>query len=378
MKIIIDARLYGLENAGLGRYVMNLIGQLVNIDKENNYTILLRKKYFEKLRLPNNWRKVEADFRHYGLKEQILLPLYLYREKPDLVHFPHFNIPLFYLRKYVVTIHDLLMHHFKGKETTTRNPLVYFLKRMGYRTVFDTAVKRARKILVPSQTVKDELVKYYHLSSNKVEVTYEGVDPQILNSDINPASLLQQYQIQKPYLIYVGNAYPHKNLDRAISAVKKFNQAKQEQLQLIIVSSRNIFVTRLKKTVVDLHAESDVRILDYIEDDKLGILLENSLGFIYPSLSEGFGLQGLEAMAAGTLVLASDIPVFREIYQDNCLYFNFQDEESIVEKIAEASQMKEDKREALIAKGKNFIKRYSWIKMARETLKVYEESSLGL
>jgi len=74
MKILLDARLYGLENAGLGRYAINLIRELQRIDKKNDYAVLLRKKYFDELKLGNNWKKILADFRHYSAKEQLLLP----------------------------------------------------------------------------------------------------------------------------------------------------------------------------------------------------------------------------------------------------------------------------------------------------------------
>src|SRR3990167_9619406 len=101
MRIVIDARLYGLENAGLGRYTMNLVQELAKLDKENEYVVLLRKKYFNELKLPRNWQKIEADFRHYSLTEQLKLPKMIKNIKPDLVHFPHFNIPLFFRGKYV-------------------------------------------------------------------------------------------------------------------------------------------------------------------------------------------------------------------------------------------------------------------------------------
>src|SRR3990167_4546569 len=110
MRILIDARLYGLENAGLGRYLMNLLAELSKLDKENEYTLLLRKKYFNRLKLPANFTAVKADFRHYSVAEQFMLPVLILKLKPDLVHFPHFNIPLFCPAPFVVTIHDILMH----------------------------------------------------------------------------------------------------------------------------------------------------------------------------------------------------------------------------------------------------------------------------
>ena len=174
MKILIDGRLYGLENAGLGRYVMNLITELSKIDSKNDYVILLREKYFDSLKLPGNWKKVLADFRHYSFSEQIFLPNLINKENPDLVHFPHFNVPVFYNGGYVVTIHDLLMHKQIGLSATTLPAFLYFFKRLGYRLVFDRAVKKSNAIIVPSLAVKKELEKEYKNITEKITVTYEG------------------------------------------------------------------------------------------------------------------------------------------------------------------------------------------------------------
>lgn len=174
MKILIDARLYGLENAGLGRYVINLVSELSKIDKRNEYVILLRKKYFEDLSLPKNWTKVLADFKHYSFLEQVYLPKIIRSIKPDIAHFPHFNIPIFYNGKFIVTIHDMLMHKQKGFEATTLDPIRYLIKRTMYKLVFRQAVVKADQIIVPSYAVKSELVNYYRIGGEKVEVIYEG------------------------------------------------------------------------------------------------------------------------------------------------------------------------------------------------------------
>lgn len=175
MRIVIDGRFYGLENAGLGRYTMNLISELQKLDTKNQYSVLLRKKYFNRLNFGSNWKKVLVDINHYSLKEQIKLPKILRNLKPDLVHFLHFNVPVFYKGKFIVTIHDLLMHKQRGLEATTLTPSRYFFKRLGYGLVFANAVRRAKKIIVPSQAVKDEVSYYYKLEPEKVIVVYDGI-----------------------------------------------------------------------------------------------------------------------------------------------------------------------------------------------------------
>jgi hypothetical protein len=173
MRILIDGRLYGLENAGLGRYVMNLVMELSKLDTKNKYIVFLRKKYFDKLVLPANWKKVLADFRHYSFAEQFKLPKIIRNENPDLTHFPHFNVPVLYRGKYVVTIHDLLMHKQVGRDATTLPMFFYAIKRLAYRLVFDTAINKSISIIVPSQAIKKEIMGFYKISADKIHVTYE-------------------------------------------------------------------------------------------------------------------------------------------------------------------------------------------------------------
>jgi glycosyltransferase involved in cell wall biosynthesis len=173
MKILIDGRFYGPEHTGNGRYTMELVDNLARIDNKNKYAILLRDSWFNKLNLPENWLKIRADFKHYSFSEQYKLPFIIAKCKPDIVHFTHFNVPLFYFGKYIVTIHDLIMHKSKGGEATTRTPLHHLLWRLGYYLVFAKAVFGSVKIIVPSNFVKKDLIDYYKVSEKKVNVIYE-------------------------------------------------------------------------------------------------------------------------------------------------------------------------------------------------------------
>jgi glycosyltransferase involved in cell wall biosynthesis len=371
MKIGIDCRMMGLKHAGIGRYVENLVTELLKIDKDNEYILFARKDFTQREEFASPRVKIMvADAPHYSLEEQFLLPALIARQKVDLMHFPHFNVPIFYPGPFVVTIHDLIKHASRGMATTTRNPLVYWLKYLGYKTVFGLAVRRANKILVPSNFIKEQLVKEYGLRTDKVMVTYEGVDLKIPNS--NPPAggqILEKYKIQKPYLLYVGSVYPHKNIERLIEAVKSL-QTTDCRLQLVVVCSRSVFWEKLKEKIRGMKAEDEVNLVGFVADEELSVLYQEAETFVFPSLSEGFGLPGLEAMAQGTPVVASDIPVFREIYGVAAEYFNplvFQD---MAEKIRLVMEDKK-RREKLVKEGQKQIKKYSWQRMASETLLVY-------
>ena len=375
MKIAIDARFYGLENAGLGRYTVNLIHSLSKIDKENEYSVLLRKKYFKELSLPGNFKKVEAEFQHYGFSEQLHLVRLLNSMDFDFVHFLHFNIPILFRGKYIVTIHDLLMHRQKGYEATTLNPLMYEFKRVGYRHVFSEAVKKACQIIVPTKTVKIDLTRYYKfLPESKISVIHEGIDAKFHSTEKDLKDVLKKYNISEKYFIYVGNAYPHKNLERVIEGVVQLNKSGKvnELLKLVIVTPRNVFRNRLAMQVSRYFASEHVTILGYVPDDELQALYKGSIAFVYPSLSEGFGLPGLEAMMSGTIALVSDIPVFHEVYKNQAIYFNPYDFSAIAKAMGSVVEIDKLKRKQIITKGISFVKGYSWEKMASETLELYK------
>lgn len=166
--------MYGLEYTGIGRYEINLLQELSRLDHKNNYFVLLKKKYFNSLQLPANFKKILADIPHYSLQEQLKLPKIINKYNPDLVHFLHFNVPLNYKGKFIVTIHDMTMHNQKTSSTNLLLP-IYFAKHYAYKKVFKHAVLKSQKILVPSQFVKDQIVSYFKIPKQKVQVTYEGI-----------------------------------------------------------------------------------------------------------------------------------------------------------------------------------------------------------
>src|SRR3989344_3003394 len=361
-KIVIDARMYGLEHSGVGRYILNLVKELQKIDTDNTYVLLLRKKYFNELTdLAENWEKKEVDIQYYTVKEQVFLPGIISRLKPDLVHFPHFNIPVFWEGKFVVTIHDMTMHKQRRDATTLPLPL-YLVKRIPYKYTFRKAVTKSEKIITPSETVKAEIVDYYKVSPDKITVTYEGFEP---DYPVDRASsremeiLAKNNLVNKDYFFYVGNAYPHKNLNRVVEAIVDINRNKGVSVLFVIGGVKDSFVERLGKFIKKQNANEFIRLQGFIPDDELRIIYKHSLGFVYPSLSEGFGLQGLEAISSGTVLLASNIPIFREIYDTHAFYFNPVDVSSISSTLYSVLSLSYQDKYKYSASAREYIKKYS-------------------
>lgn len=373
MKIGIDVRLWGTQHAGIGRYVEELVKNLQAIDNKNQYVLFCREKDFSDIPEKENFRKVVADIPHYTLREQVLLPGIFKKEKLDLLHVPHFNVPIRYNGRFVVTIHDILWHQVKGLDVTTLSAPLYLIKHLGYRFVVKNAVSRAAKIIVPSKAVKSDLVKQFNLREEEIIVTYEGVlDKRYHVLKHGNKEVLSKYGVKGDYLLYVGSLYPHKNIETLVRAVNLLRVTSRElRVNLVVVCGRSIFWEKFKKFIEKENAESFVKLVGYVGDEELTVLYKNAQAFVFPTLSEGFGLPGLEAMAAGTPVVCSDIPVLREIYGDAALYFDPHDPQDIANKIQQVTT-DEKLAKGLVFKGKLRVKLFSWRKMAEETLGVYK------
>ncbi|MBI2066040.1 glycosyltransferase, partial [Candidatus Woesebacteria bacterium] len=154
----------------------------------------------------------------------------------------------------------------------------------------------------------------------------------------------------------------------------KLNKERKEPVLFVVVCARSTFTQRLEKLADEMGAAKYIKLLGFVPDYELGVLYRNSLGFLFPSLSEGFGLPGLEAILAGTVTLASNIPVFKETYGDSVIYFDPLSSSSLKAAMNEVVLLTPEARTSLIKKAQKFARRYSWDKMARTTLKVYEAS----
>jgi glycosyltransferase involved in cell wall biosynthesis len=367
MKIGIDARLW--NETGVGRYIRNLVSELLVIDKTNDYTLFVRKHDAESIKKQvlsiREVKIVIADIRWHTVDE-LKLPQILNKENLDLVHFPYFSVPVRYNRPFVMTIHDLIINHFPTGKASKLPLYLYQLKRMGYNYVVKKAVERAQKIIVPLNAVKVDLIDTLEVSDAKIAVTYEGFDGKLRKSG-------SQNIDSTKYFLYVGNAYPHKNLDRLIKAFAIFRREQHEDVQLLLVGKSDYFYKKLEEKIKKENY-SNIIIRNNVSDKELANLYHNAASLVSPSLMEGFGLPVLEAMSSECLVMASDIPSFREVCQDSAIFFDPYSIEDMTNKMEHVIKLDSKKRDQYINNGFKRSKEFSWEKMARETLKIYESS----
>ncbi len=390
MRIGIDARFYGPVGKGLGRYTQEVVDNIIKISGAEGSTIfdyvifLSPENYDEFITDSPNVKKVKLDISWYGLKEQILLPFYIWREHLDLMHFPHFNVPILTPVKFIVTIHDLILTHFPTVRATTLSPLKYKFKNIAYRLVIYNAIFRSCRIIAVSNFTKDDLIQQFKVRAGKISVTYEGVANLAKGRDslffakLDSQETLELYNIPQKFLLYVGNAYPHKNLNFLLNIFSKLHKERPE-LCLVMVGKNDYFYSKIKDEASRLNlwqpnnSNNPVIFPGYVPDAQLEVLYQEASLYIFPSLYEGFGLPPLEAMARSCPVLSSDRSSLPEILGDAALYFDPENSSDVLNKIhllLEDNNLRVD----LINKGIFQAKKYNWWECANKTLEVYKQA----
>lgn len=380
MRIGIDARFFGSLGKGLGRYTSELIRELEEVDKDNEYVIFLRKENWDEYSPKNpKFRKVLAEFPWYSWKEQLVYPFWLRGQKLDLMHFPHFNVPLLYRKPFVVTIHDLILLHFPTPRATTLGPLHFRIKYLAYKFVIKSALKRAKAILTVSKFTQGEILTTFPFTKDKpVVVTYNACGNGIGGPSKESAGGRNAAlpSVRQPYMMYVGNAYPHKNLERLIRAFAEFRRMHRKDFRLVLVGMMDYFYSRLKDEAAKRSLDENILFFGHATDTELASLYDNAEFYIFPSEYEGFGIPPLEAMCRGIPVASSGASCLPEILGDSALYFDPTDIKDMVKamrRMTEDSQL----RDRLKEKGREQSGRYDWRTSAELAHKAYMEA-LGI
>lgn len=372
MTIGIDARFYGPSGKGLGRYVQRLIENLEKTDNVNDYVVFLSDENWAEYNPTSpRFRKVRARFGWYSWAEQFKMPSLISQEKIDLMHYPHFNVAVFTPCPFVVTIHDLILFHFPTRRASTLGPIKYFFKQLGYKFVISRAVSKSQKIITVSNYTKQDILKQFpEIPADKIVVTYEACDSVETGQLKLPDADLTKQGIKKPYLFYIGNAYPHKNLETLIDMFRLLDQERPDQYQLILVGKNDYFYQRLQDYAKDLVAANKVVFFGFAPQAMLADLYRNARLYVFPSLLEGFGLPPLEAMRYDLPVAVAGNSACPEILGDAALYFDPTDKQDILRVIKQGLDDPQ-LRAKLIKLGQAKTKQYSWHNCARQTLDVY-------
>jgi len=374
----IDARLYGPLGRGLGRYIEEVVKRVVALDPTNQYILFLSPRSFNDCQIEQaNVQKVIMPQRWYSLAEQLAWPRLIYHYHLDMLHVPHFNAPFICPCPLVITIHDLILTQFPSRRASTLSPVVYWFKNLAYHLVIARAVKKAETIITISEFTKKDIIQQLAVPPDKIEVIYNGLTTISSGSSYDfkaDRDVLLRYNIKAPYFLYVGSAYPHKNLEWLVQLFIRWSK-KHPGYQLVLVGEHDYFYERLIRFIADLpekESRGEIICPGFVPDEALAALYRQAALYVFPSRYEGFGLPPLEAMSYGCPVLSSDSSCLPEILGSAVSYFKDNDMDSALRAMEKILHNK-NYRERLIALGLEQIKKYSWDNCAQETLKIYKK-----
>lgn len=356
MHIAIDARII---NSSTGRYVERLVYYLQEVDKENRYTILVPTKDLNFFVPTNpNFTVKAADFANYSFAEQTKFKTFLNELGADLVHFCMPQQPLGYKGTHVTTVHDLTLLNTYNSD---KNWLIFHAKQLVGRYVFKKIGKTSAHIITPTQYTKDEYVKFARIPETKVTVTYEA-------TDVFADKIATYEHPFKEYILYVGQQSDYKNIRRLGDAHQKLLETHPD-LGLILVGKMTPGHIK-NQAYFTQKGYKNILFTDFIPDEQRDWLFANCKAYIFPSLMEGFGLPGLEAMGYGSPVVSSSATCLPEVYGDAAYYFDPKDTDDMARAINDVLT-NETLRQNLIIKGYEQLKKYSWKRMAEQTHVVY-------
>lgn len=359
-RLVIDARESGTST---GRYIDKLIEYLYKLKPDFEITIVTKKPrldYFKKI--APDFKTVATPYSEFSLGEQLGFKKQLQCLRPDLVHFGMVQQPLLYRGRTVTTMHDLTTARFSNPLT---NPIVFKLRQTVYKFVNWYVPRKSERVFTPTEFVKRDVMHYAHLrDTRKFVVTYEAAD------NIKDTSEALQNLNKHDFIMYTGRPQPHKNLDRLIEAFTEL-QLSHPDLKLVLVGKQDELYRRYQAKV-KADKIKGVIFTGFVSEGELRWLYEHCLSYVAPSLSEGFGLPGLEAMQHGAPVVSSNATCLPEVYDKGAAYFDPYDVKDMAQTI---TQVIDDPRyrQQLVESGRKQAAKYSWLKTAKETLAVYRE-----
>lgn len=354
----------GVENAAF-----NLIAQLSAVEGKDDYVI-----YADTGRLP--WlsgvsARIQvidvrlSNGRWLWLWEHLFFLTSRRPKEVDLVHFPIGGGVVGYRGRFVLTIHDL-------KHYSDRN-LVKLHRHLLWRVWGKANIKRAAKVITVSEHVKQDILREFPVRAESVRVIANGVD-ECFRPLARTDAFRSKHRLAERYVLFVGQTTANKNIKRAIDAMSLVRARYNLDHQFIIAGLPGEEDEELKRYVDVNCLPNTVRFLGYVSGDDLPQLYANAELFLFPSVSEGFGIPPLEAMRCGIPVVAADATSLPEVLGDAAFWVNPLSVMSIAEGISQAL-LNHEARSAAIAKGLSKGEQFSWKKMTADTVTVYREAA---
>ncbi len=370
MRIAINCRSFLKKNVtGIGRYALNLVQSLSEIDRDNEYWLYAPKKVVDLKRriprFPQNNFKIKTNYFNRGLNDIL--------QGAELYHSPSLDFVDFTGGKVVVTVHDLIYKVYPQGHTPQTCEIC--------ERQMQDIVRRADKIICVSQTTSGDLQKFFPLAPDKISVVYQGVDKNVF-SPLLPEHLsrarraVSERGVDGPFLLFVGTLEPRKNVYALLEAFEMIKEKKAFDGRLVLIGMKGWMAEKLKEMLSRMKAREDVLFPGFVSDQELRCFYNLAEVFIYPSFYEGFGFPVLEAFCCGAPVVTSNISACAEVAADAAVTVDPSSPEDIAGAIINLVKNREQ-RDVLKQKALRRAENFSFRKTAAETLAVYRHVCAG-
>lgn len=352
------------QKTGVEVYAQQLIKQLANLDSKNQYVLYFRTKpqdWFYKL--PSNFKLRVIPFPKFWT--QLRISWEMMWRPVDVLAILASALPIWHPKNSVVTVHDVAWKMFPEAFTP-------FMRRyLEWSTNF--AVRKAVKVIAVSESTKKDLVKYYQISPEKIEVIHLAAGDQFMPRNYEQAQpVLDKFGLTyKKYILFVGTIQPRKNIPRLVDAFIKLKKENHIEEKLVIVGKKGWLWEPIEKKILDSGLGQSVKVLDYVSDEDLPLLYAGASLLTLPALYEGFGLPPLEAMLSGVPVVVSDVSSLPEVVGDAGVLVDPDSVDSIARGLLQVLTDRE-LRAQMVAKGLEQAKKFSWERTAKKTLELIE------
>jgi glycosyltransferase involved in cell wall biosynthesis len=372
LRLALDSR--KLTDFGIGTYLRALLRGL-NARPDIDVTVLARAGHEERVAsLAPKARVITTSARGYSFAEHVRIPAALWRERVDLVHFPHYVAPQLVPRPMVVTVHDLIQLFYPPRDRP-------HLAGLYVRLMIGSALRRARRVITVSRSSRRDLINLFAADPQRLMVVANGVDPTIAQ---RPAKedldrLKAHYRLRSPLILVVANDKPHKNLDMVLRAYHLAVREHRVPGQLVFLGGADR-EGRLAVRADRLGLGDRVRFLGRVPRDHLYALYHVSAVLLHVSLYEGFGLPVLEAMCAGLPVITSNLGAMRELGDGAAKLVNPLEVDEVAEAIERVLVddplrkrvlVDDPLRRRMVDSGRKRAENLSWERMVEETVAVY-------
>ncbi len=341
------------ERTSVEEYVYQLVKHFAMLDEAQHHTFLLYTPYIRgTLHLPPHFsaRKLYSPF--FWTRGRLSLKMLF--DAPDVLFMPANFLPFFCPPKNVVTIHGLEFEYYP--EAFSEEQLAY-LRRGTLRTV-----RKAGRIIVPSNATRDDLVRFYDADPQKIFVVPHGVNPQIAYHHRYPP-------IDEKYILFIGRLEKKKNVLQLIRAFSVLKEKHGIPHKLVLVGSSGFGFEEVEREVQNSLFKTDIVLTGYISHEEKESFFKYADVFVFPSVYEGFGMPVLESQLRQVPVVASHIPSIKEIAGEGAILVDPKSVQQLTEALLSVVS-DDDVREKLVSKGLKNVQKYSWFKCAKQTLDV--------